>query len=287
MGELDTGRTVPVAGTGIWSAALRYGDPAQAAELAAECEELGYTALWVPDGGGEPFADLDRLVAATRTVTVATGVLNVWAQPVESANAWWAARPQADRDRVLLGLGIGHGPRVGPRWTRPLATMRDYLDEFEVPPARRCLAALGPRMLELAGARTCGTHTYLVTPEHTAAARQTLGPSAFVAPEQGVVLESDPATAREIARAELARYATLPNYTTNWLRLGFTESDVESLSDRLVDALVVWGDVETITRRLDEHRAAGADHVCVQVIRGGDVEPREAWRLLADALVRA
>ena len=271
-----------VTGTGIWSSELRYGDAAEAADATAELESLGYTAVWVPDVGGDLFGVLDRLLAATTTVTVATGILNIWRQEATATNAWWAAQSPADQERTLLGLGVSHGPLIGDAWRKPLAVMRDYLDAIEVPAPHLCLAALGPRMLELARDRMAGAHPYLVTPEHTATARETLGDGPLLAPEQGVVLETDPETARDVARHMLAGYATMPNYANSWLRLGFTDEDVRTLSDGLVDALVAWGDVDRIAARVAEHRAAGADHVCIQVIQAPrKPAPREAWRALA------
>ena len=174
-------------------------------------------------------------------------------------------------------------------WGKPLATIEAYLDELEatgVPKAHRCVAALGPKMLELARQRSAGAHPYLVTPDHTAIARQALGDDGLLAVEQGIILDRDPERARAAARAALAVYATLPNYTNNWKRLGFTDDDVTDLSDRLVDALIVWGDVDDIASRVQAHRDAGADHVCVQLI-GAPGEPmdRAAWAELAPALI--
>jgi probable F420-dependent oxidoreductase len=273
-----------ITGTGIWSAELRFGDPGEIAEAAAELESWGYTALWVPDVGGDLFGALDRLVAATSRVTVATGVLNIWRQTPSAANAWWAAQPPGVRDRALLGLGVSHGPLIGEEWVRPLAAMGAFLDALDVPAERLCLAALGPRMLALAGERTAGAHPYLVTPEHTAMAREAVGPGGLVAPEQGVVLETDPAKARAIAREAVSGYTGLPNYVRNWMRLGYTDDDVTTLSDRLVDALVAWGDAEAIAARVAEHRAAGADHVCLQVLQSpGSPPPRTTWKALAGA----
>ena len=277
--------TPMITGTGIWSGELRFGDPAEMAEAAAELESWGYTALWVPDVGGDVFGALDRLAAATTSVTIATGILNIWHQTPEATSAWWSAQPPGVRDRTMLGLGVSHGPLIGVRWTRPLAAMREFLDALDaagVPPERRCLAALGPRMLELARDRTAGSHPYLVTPEHTALAREALGPGALLAPEQGVVLETDPDAARAVARQAIGGYTELPNYVNNWKRLGFTDDDVESLSDRLVDALVAWGDADAIAARVAEHRAAGADHVCLQALRApGAPVPRATWEALA------
>ena len=152
-----------------------------------------------------------------------------------------------------------------------------------VPASGRALAALGPRMLALAAARTAGAHPYLVTPAHTQRAREALGDRPLLAPEQKAVLETDPARAREVARSALHVYLQAPNYVSNLLRLGFTEDDIRHASDRLVDALVAWGDEKAIVRRVTEHHAAGADHVCVQVVTGEPALPRAEWRALAAA----
>lgn len=277
--------------TGIWSSELRYGDRARAAELAAHLEDVGFTALWVPDVGGNLFGALDRLLAATRRTVIATGILNIWLHTAEETAAWRNGLTDAARDRVLLGLGVSHAPLVdaqpGMTYARPVATMVDYLDRLDragVPAGARCLAALGPRMTDLARERSLGAHPYLVTPEHTAAARGRLGPDALLAVEQGVVLERDADTARSIARDALAMYAALPNYARNWKRLGFTDDDVDTLSDRLVDALVVRGDVDDVAERVDRHRRAGADHVCIQLLTAPDDPPAAGvWRRLADA----
>jgi probable F420-dependent oxidoreductase len=276
-----------ITGIGIWSGELRFGDPAEMVEAAAELESWGYTALWVPDMGGDLFGALDRLLGATTSITIATGVLNIWHQTPEATGAWWSAQPPAVRDRTMLGLGVSHGPLIGERWARPLAAMRAFLDGLDaagVPAERRCLAALGPKMLELARDRTAGAHPYLVTPEHTEMAREALGPDALIAPEQGVVLETDPDVARAVARQALEHYTTLPNYVNNWKRLGFTDDDVTSLSDRLVDALVAWGDPGVIAARVAGHRAAGADHVCLQALQApGAPTARATWKALAGA----
>jgi probable F420-dependent oxidoreductase len=288
--------TPRVTGTGIWSSALRYGDAAEVAEAAAELEELGYRALWIPDVGGEVFGPIANLLAATRTTTVATGILNVWLHPATETAAQHAALTEEHGDRFLVGLGVSHAHLIDRMldpgtYQRPLAQMRAYLDDLDraeppLPAASRVLAALGPKMLQLARERSAGVHPYLVTPEHTAIARAAVGDEGLVAPEQGVVHEADADRAREIARGHLARYLEAPNYTNSWRRLGFTEDDLAGGgSDRLVDALVAWGDDAALAARVQAHRDAGADHVCIQVL--GD-EPRrltlDAWRALAPAL---
>ena len=206
-------------------------------------------------------------------MVIATGILNVWMHTAAEVGEWRAGLDDADRDRLLLGIGISHAPLIdaqpGMSWERPLATTRAYLDAMDeagIPVDARCVAALGPKMLELARDRSAGAHPYLVTPEHTARARDTLGAGALLAVEQGVVLETEPDRARDVARQALGIYATLPNYVNNWKRLGFTDDDAASLSDRLVDALIAWGDPDTVADRVQAHRDAGADHVCVQVI---------------------
>jgi probable F420-dependent oxidoreductase len=273
-------------GIGVWSSELRYGDPAETSDAAAELEALGYTALWIPDVGGDLFGAMDRLLDATATVVVASGVLNVWAQEAASVVAWWERLADANRRRVMLGLGVSHAPIVGEQWGRPIDMMSSYLDELDaggVPVDRRCLAALGPKMLALARDRTAGAHPYLVTPEHTARAREILG-DALLAVEQGVVLERDRERARALARQTVDGYSALPNSGRSWKRLGFSDEDVEQRSDRLVDALIATGDVDEIYARVDAHRSAGADHVCIQVINEpGAPMDRAAWRALAPA----
>jgi probable F420-dependent oxidoreductase len=285
-----------LSGTGIWSSTLRYGDAAEAAAHAAELEGLGYTALWIPDIGGDLFAAVANLLGATSTTTVATGILNVWMHTAAEAAAQHAALTTKHGPRVLCGIGISHRPLIDGlnspgAYQKPVATMAaflDGLDAAEAPLAKedRVLAALGPKMLELARTRAAGTHPYLVTPELTAKARVGVGPDGLVASEQAVVLEADRDRARAIARLHLNTYLALPNYTNNWKRQGFTDDDLaDGGSDRLVDALVVWGDEATIAARVQEHRDAGADHVCIQVLTDDPLAfPAEQWRVLAPAL---
>jgi probable F420-dependent oxidoreductase len=283
-------------GTGIWSAPLRYGDPGPSADAAAEVEALGYTAIWLPDVGGELFEAVDNLLGATETLTVASGILNIWMHEPADAAAEHERLAQAHGRRFLMGIGVSHAPFINmikeeQPYQKPLTSMREYLDGIDasptpVPSDERVLAALGPKMLELAKARAAGTHPYLVLPEHTAAARAALGDGPLVAPEQGVVLDTNPQTARATARKHLATYLNLPNYTNNWLRLDFTEDDLaDGGSDRLVDALVVWGDEQAIADRVQAHRDAGADHVCIQVLTDDQSsDGLEQLRRLAPAL---
>lgn len=262
-------RAVDLGGLGVWSGELRYGDAGQAATHAAALEALGYAAVWIPDVGGPLFDAFDNLLAATSTIVVASGVCNVWHHPPEEVGTWWRGLAPDHRDRVMLGIGISHGPLIGDRYRAPLATMAAYLDGLDaegVPVDQRCLAALGPRMLELARDRSAGSHPYLVTPEHTARARAVLGPDRRLFVEQGVVLATDADAARAVAREAVAFYLGLPNYVNNWKRVGFTDDEIQACTDRFVDEVFVWGDAATIRARIDAHRAAGADHVCVQVL---------------------
>jgi probable F420-dependent oxidoreductase len=277
-----------LSGTGLWSFELRHHDPGEVAEAVAELEALGYSAVWIPDIGGDVFTPLAHLLASTSTMTIATGILNIWMHTAAETSEWRNGLPADQRDRFLLGIGISHAPLIDTddrTWDKPLARTRRYLEELDVPKVARCVAALGPKMLELARDESAGAHPYLVTPEHTAIARGVLGSGSGLFVEQGVVFETDAEKAREIARQALGGYVILPNYVNNWKRLGFTDEDVEAKSDRLVDALVAWGDVDTIAARVQQHRDAGADHVCVQVLNApGSPMNRTAWRELAPAL---
>ena len=281
-------------GTGIWSAGLRYGDPGEVTEATSELEELGYSALWIPDVGGDLFESIERLLGASRHVTVASGILNLWFHPAEETARQHARLVESHGPRVLLGIGVSHqmliDSREPGRYQKPLSAMDSYLDALDaaVPPLHpsyRVLAALGPKMLELARERAAGCHPYNVTPDHTHRARQAVGPDALVLPEQAVALTTEPDVGRRLGRAHLAIYLGLPNYANNIRRLGFGDADfADGGSDRLVDALVAWGDESVIRARLDEHRAAGADHVCIQVLSDAGMFPRDEWRRLAPAL---
>jgi probable F420-dependent oxidoreductase len=282
-------------GTGIWSAQMRYGDVRLIAESASELEELGYSAIWIPDVGGDVLGSIEILLRAAPRIAVATGILNVWMQdPVEVARrrASWS---DAWQRRFVLGLGVSHAPLIDQgdpgRYTKPYSKMVDFLDaldgaEVPFPIDARVLAALRPRMLGLARDRAAGAHPYFVPPEHVVRAREILGPDAMIAVELAVVLDRDPSTARETARRHTAIYVNLPNYTNNLRDFGFADDDfADKGSNRLVDAIVAWGDHDAIVRRVAVMRDAGADHVCVQVIRPDDEFPRADWRDLAPALV--
>jgi probable F420-dependent oxidoreductase len=280
---------------GIWSLELRHGEPALAQDAAAELEQLGFKTIWIPgSAGADVLVRAEELLAATQHITIATGIINIWRNSAEEVGAWWRALPKVYKPRVLLGLGVSHARLIGDRYGPPLTSMKAYLDVLDkegVPVEQRCLAALGPKMQELAAARTLGAHPYLITPEHTAEARQRIGPKALLAPEQGVILQNDPKQAYADARAALEIYLRLENYLNNWRRLGFTDDDfANGGSDRLCDAMFPWGSTDKIKARCEAHFAAGADHVCLQVVGAGfdrsHVEPRRpAWRALANALL--
>jgi probable F420-dependent oxidoreductase len=280
-------------GTGVWSFQLRYGDPGEITDSAAELEELGYSAMWIPDVGGDVFGSVERLLAATRTATVATGILNLWMHSAEETAEAHARFTAAHGDRFLVGIGVSHQMLIDAdqpgRYQKPLSAMSTFLDGLDSAPtpldrSSRVLAALGPKMLEVARQRAAGAHPYNVTPDHTATARAALGPDALVATEQAVALTTDPDRARRLGRAHLEHYLNLPNYTNNLRRLGFGDDDIAGGgSDRLVDALVAWGDTDAIAARVREHRDAGADHVCIQALVEED-RPNQQWRELAPAL---
>ncbi|MDL9946230.1 LLM class F420-dependent oxidoreductase [Gordonia sp. ABSL11-1] len=281
-------------GVGIWSSPLRYGDAGEAAEAAAELDELGFTALWIPDVGGPVMDAVENLLGATRNAVIATGILNMWMHEPHDVAAAHARLTAEHGARFLLGLGISHAPLIDStepgRYRKPLATTKAFLDGLDdapepVPSDARVLAALGPKMLALAAERTRGAHPYLVTPEHTAAAREALGDGPLLAPEQTAILTGDREQARSIGEEWLRGYLSMPNYANNIRRLGFTDDDMESVSDRLFDAIIAWGDESTVLSRIDEHRAAGADHVCVQILQADHrALPRDGWRRLAAAL---
>jgi probable F420-dependent oxidoreductase len=292
---MDLGRV------GIWTPQLDFQPIPRAVELVAELEELGYGAVWTPEvAGRDPFVSAALLLGGTRRVVVATGIATIYSRDPIAMASVWKTLTDAFPERFLLGLGVSHQPAVeGLRkheYGPPLTAMREYLDGidaapyFAAPPAtepRRVLAALGPKMLALAATRAVGAHPYFVPVEHTAIAREAMGPDAWLMPEQMVVLETDPAKARSTAREKMKTYLGLPNYVNNLRRLGWGDDDLaDGGSDRLVDAIVVWGDEESVRARVAEHHAAGADHVCVQVLLDNlsDV-PLDEWRRLAPALL--
>ncbi|WP_329011442.1 MULTISPECIES: LLM class F420-dependent oxidoreductase [unclassified Streptomyces] len=276
---------------GVWSLGLRSEDPSRRGEIeeaAAELQELGYGTAWL--GGSSAPANALPLLKATDRLIVGTSIQSIWQYDAEESAAGYAEVDAAHPGRFLLGLGVSHA-KLAEQYRRPYSALVDYLDALDaagVPAGRRVLAALGPKTVRLAGERSLGAIPYLVTPEHTARAREILGQAPLLAPEFGVVLESDPARARELARAHLDMYLQLPNYTTNFQRLGFSEDDLrDGGSDHLIDSLYAWGDDDRIRDKVNSFLAAGADHVALQVVQAGSPEdlPRAAWRRLAGILV--
>jgi probable F420-dependent oxidoreductase len=283
-----------LSGVGVWSSQLRYGNPDEAAEAAAELEELGFSALWIPDVGGPVLDSVDHLLASTKHTVIATGILNLWMHDPSDVAATYASLTKAHGERFLLGIGVSHAPLIDSkepgRYRKPLAATRSFLDALDateqpVPTENRVLAALGPKMLELSATRARGAHPYLVSPDHTRQAREVLGDGPLLLPEQAVFLTEDRDAARAVGTDWLRAYLALPNYANNLLRSGFTQDDLDSVSDRLFDAIIAWGDEDAIVHRVNEHREAGADHVCVQALTTDPREfPREQWRRLAAAL---
>jgi probable F420-dependent oxidoreductase len=292
--------TVDIGRVGIWYGGIDALTTPEARRAAQVVEELGFGALWVAEAvGRDPFVSSAVLLGATERLPVATGIANIYARDPMTMAAGQKTLAEAFPDRFLLGLGVSHGHLVaGVRkhdYSKPYSYMVQYLERMdkalfmargpEHDPGR-LLAALGPKMLELSATSANGSHPYFTTPEHTQISRDVMGPDALLAPEQMVVLETDPTEARRIARAGMKIYLGLPNYFNNLVRLGFTEDDrADGGSDRLVDAIVAWGTEEQIAERVAQHHAAGADHVCVQVLQDGSAMPEQQWRRLAPALL--
>ncbi len=286
---------------GIWTSTLDAQPAAQAQEAARELERLGYAAIWFGESvRREAFSNAGLLLAATSRIVIATGIANIYARDALTMSAGQKTLAEAYPGRFLLGVGVSHQLNVeeirGHVYGKPVATMRAYLDAMSTAPFHSVeprekpmtvLAALGPNMLKLAAERTDGAHPYFVPVEHTRLAREILGPDAVLAPEQAVVLEADPARARAIARGHTQTYLRLPNYTNNLRKLGYSDEDLAgSGTDRLVDDIVAWGDLDQVTSRIRAHIAAGASHVSVQVLQE-DLRalPMDAWKALATELL--
>ncbi|MEV0052560.1 LLM class F420-dependent oxidoreductase [Saccharopolyspora shandongensis] len=264
---------------GIWRMSTGL-DP----ELAIEVEGLGYGTIWI---GGSPPADLalaERLLDATDGITVATGIVNIWNSDARTVAESYHRIAAKHPDRFVLGIGAGHREMTD-TYTKPYQALVDYLDRLDaagVPASGRVLAALGPKVLELAGARAAGAHPYLTVPAHTRHAREILGDAPLLAPEQKVVLDTDPERARATGRAAAEMYLNLSNYTKNLRRYDFTAEDVAVPgSDRLIDALALHGSAAEITEGINAHLEAGANHVSIQAL-GAD--PLPTYRALAEAL---
>jgi probable F420-dependent oxidoreductase len=291
---IDLGRV------GIWTSTLDRVASNDAQRAAAALEELGFPTLWIPEGlGRDPFVTATLLLGATSTIKVATGVANIYARDAVTMANTQRALEEAFPGRFVLGLGVSHLRLVsGERhhdYSKPYSKMVQYLDEMDAasfsgfgprdrPPC--VLAALGPRMLQLAAERAAGAHPYFTPVEHTAVAREILGPARVLAPEQMVVLDTDRARAFAIARRRMAMYLRSPNYLNNLRSFGFGDDDfADGGSDRIVDAIVAWGGVEAALRRVQDHLDAGATHVCVQALgEDPDAPPGGAWSELAAAL---
>ncbi|OBF42317.1 LLM class F420-dependent oxidoreductase [Mycobacterium sp. ACS1612] len=252
---------------GVWT----FGSPGP--EQAAEIEKLGYGALWV---GGSPKGDLafvEPILDQTQTLQVATGIVNIWTADAGEVAESYHRIEKAFPGRFLLGVGVGH-PEHTQEYRKPYDALVEYLDVLDankVPTSRRVIAALGKKVHELAAKRSAGAHPYLTTPEHTALAREWIGPTVYLAPEHKVVLTTDAEQARAIGRETVDFYLNLSNYLNNWKRLGFTDEDIAKPgSDKLIDAVVAHGSADDIAKRLNEHLEAGADSVLIQVLGGPD-----------------
>ncbi|TXS46845.1 TIGR03620 family F420-dependent LLM class oxidoreductase [Streptomyces sp. uw30] len=281
---------------GIYTFDFEHQPAAQIRDSVQELEERGWRAVWFPEvGGREALTQAGSLLAATERLHVVNGIAQIWAREARATHGASTLLADAYPDRHLLGLGFGGVRRPG---VKPLAAMAEYLDELDAltekspnpapsSPVRRVLAAYGPKMLDLARERSLGAHTYHVNTAHTAGAREILGPDAFLGVEHPVLFETDPGKARATAREHLGPYLDTPYNVAKFRRLGYPDAEIGGGgSDRLVDDLVFWGDVDTIADKLRAHVEAGADHVAVQVIGtepGGTSLPH--WRRLGEALL--
>jgi probable F420-dependent oxidoreductase len=287
---------------GLWTRQLDLQPAERVRTAVAELEELGWKSLWSWEVfGREALTNAGLLLCATRQLVIGTGIANIWARDPVAMAAAQRTLAEAYPGRFVLGIGVSHAPIVdarGHRYQRPLERMRGYLDAMDAAPWQgpplteepaRVLAALGPRMLELAAQRAAGALLYNNPPEATAAARSALGSGPLLAVEQAVVVENDPAEARRIGREFIAFYLTLPNYVRAWERAGFgPEERTDGGSDRMVDAVVAWGSPEAIADRVRAHLDAGADHVCLQVLESDpNGLPLTGWRALAPTLLRS
>jgi probable F420-dependent oxidoreductase len=288
---------------GIWTSALDLQPMSKAKETVIELEELGFRCIWVPEAVlREPFASCGVLLEATKKITLATGIASMYARSAATMNAGWKTLTESFGNRFLLGIGASHQHLVEKlhktSYDKPYSAMVEYLTAMDnalffgaaptVAP-RRVLAALGPKMLKLSAEMGIGAHPYFVPVEHTSFARQILGPDALLAPELAVVFDTNPQTARATARKFMLTYNRLPNYANNLLRLGWKQEDIAGPdklpSDAMVDAIVAWGTLETITDRIKAHLDAGASHVSVQVLVADQLElPMSQWRELSTVL---
>ncbi|MGK0260921.1 MAG: putative F420-dependent oxidoreductase, partial [Candidatus Azotimanducaceae bacterium] len=264
---------------GVWYFFDAASSP-DAAAAAKRIEALGYGTLWIPETVGKnPMVLASWLLANTETLNLATGIVNIYHREPGVTMAAQKSLAEQSGGRFLLGMGVSHKPLVegvrGLKYGAPVATMREYLGKMQAAPysgiapaeePKTVIAALGPKMLELAASECAGAHPYFSSPDHTRFARDIMGPDALLCVEQKVILESDPTKARELAKPVAKIYNRLPNYRNNWLRMGLTDEDIDSLSDRFIDSTFAWGSVEDIQNRVQEHMDAGADHVCIQPV---------------------
>jgi len=285
---------------GAWTFDIERLTASAARDYVRELERLGIGTLWIPEslGSKEVFAHAGLLLAASDKLVIATGIANIWARDATAMANGNRALCEAYPGRFLLGVGVSHAPVVrmrGASYEKPVEYMARYLDAMDkapytgAPPPEppgRILAALGPRMLRLAAERGIGAHPYFVPVEHTTIARKALGTGPLLAVEQAAILSTDPAAARATARKHMKRYLALDNYANNLKRIGWSDADLANEgSDKLVDAIVAWGDARAIRARVDAHLAAGADHVCLQVLRADiTAHPLAEWRALAPSL---
>ena len=284
LGQLQT--------TGVWS----FVDTQSAADtqsMAVRIEELGYSALWIPDTlGRDPFVSATTMLSATESLIIATGIANIWVRHPGSMKQASMSVAEASDDRFLLGIGVSHQPMVegvrGIDYSKPLSAMKKYLAGLEASPWMAVdspmppvvLAALGPKMLELSRDESAGAHPYWTTPEHTAQSRAILGDGPLLCVEQKVCLTTDAAVAREKGAEQLAIYKALPNYRNNWLRLGFTDDQIENNEPEFLDAVFAWGDADALQARVKAHYDAGASHVCIQPIHPGGARGEIDWNCL-------
>lgn len=291
IASIDIGRV------GLWTSLLDAHPTSEARETVAEIETMGWPCLWRPETNGrDALVSCAQLLDATSTLKVATGIAQMHARhPLTTRNAQRTLH-ESSGGRFLLGLGVSHGPFIaGVRkldYSTPYSDMVEYLAAMDEAPFSAVgapdepptvLAALGPKMLRLAASAAQGAHPYFSPVEHTAFARQTMGPGPLLAPEQMVVVDADRDRATELAKQQMSRYLRLPNYVNNLLRHGFTDDDVAGPTDRLIDAIVVRGSIDDVVARVGEHHDAGADHVCIQVLSPDTAFPMHTWSELADA----
>ena len=280
---------------GIWTSVRQWSEPASPADGASELEQLGFEMVWIGGSVGQ-IEIIDAVLASTERLVAGTGITQIWMNPPTEVAADYHRLNDTHSGRFVLGLGVGHAPfteAAGHQYERPLAKLRSYLDELDqadrpVPQSGRVIAALRPKALAIAAERAAGVHPYNVPPQHTAQARELLGPSPVLVPEQKILFATDPSTARRVGREAMAIYLNLPNYLNNLREFGFEDSDfADGGSDKLIDTMVAWGTPDVVAARVREHLDAGADQVAVQVLseRDSTALPRVEWRQAAETLL--